>query len=190
MPSDADSFGAHDFVCWLVFLAVMCGWFLFLFAPQRERLTMLQERQDVLSAHCTAEKKELQRLQRSIYALVHGDPGAWERAARGRLGWLEPGEVTDMAAWNQNRMALMPSRAAEVHPEALKPAPALQRPRIPLLPIPPAASARPKLASAERLNTDIVGPSVGSPPAIPMNVEYQRRAAAVKIPKADKRYIR
>ncbi|MCY3017710.1 MAG: hypothetical protein NTW87_01585, partial [Planctomycetota bacterium] len=93
---DADRLGAHDIAYWLVFVAVIAGWFLFLYAPERERLSMLEGRHQTLTGHLAAERRELARLQRSIKDLTRGDPQAWERAARGRLGWVEPGEITDL----------------------------------------------------------------------------------------------
>ncbi len=94
----SDDWGLRDAVCWMLFLIAACGWFLFLFVPQRSRLARLELRRHTLARRLKAEKHQLQRLQHGIAALARDDRYAWERAARGRLGWLEPGEITDLAA--------------------------------------------------------------------------------------------
>ena len=170
----ADKIGCHDLAYWLIFVAVLCAWFLLLFAPQRERLTNLAERQIMLSAHLKAEKRELQRLDRSINDLTRGDPQAWERAARGRLGWMQPGEVTDIVAWNQThnvkplavRLDGDNSRAPTNVPQ-----PPLQRPRIPPLPVPPATlnPAR-AVASTVTINPESIGLTRGEPPPLPPRI--------------------
>ena len=171
IPSDADRFGAHDLAWWIVFLAVISGWFLFIFAPQSERLGMLKDRHTVLCSQLKENTKELQRLRRGISDLAGGDANAWERAARGRLGWLEPGELTDVVAWNQMRVSMEKPVAAPgntLKPNNLLPR-MLPRPHIPALPVPPAAQGTPRLlVSADSLTTDKIGPCVGCPPRPPV----------------------
>jgi hypothetical protein len=166
-PADADRFGGHDLLYWILFVGILSGWFLFLFAPQHERLSMLEGRRQVLGTHMALEKRELKRLQRSIDDLARGDPHAWERAARGRLGWVEPGEVTDLASWNPgrfNKPALDAHRVAPPMPNIAPPM--LPRPVIPPIPLPSAAMGRARLVVAP-VNTEILGPLVGSPPSRP-----------------------
>jgi len=162
---DADKLGGHDVALWLIFLSVLAAWFLFLFVPQRERLGMLEDRCEMLNGHMKAEKRELARLQRSIKDLQHGDPAAWERAARGRLGWVEPGEVTDLAKG-------MPPRPVNAENNASKSVPppppsVLPRPPIPALPVPPAALRPQDLVLRDPANSDAIGPSRGTPPTPP-----------------------
>lgn len=165
VPPHADDLGAHDLAYWLIFLAVLAGWFLFVFAPQRERLSALDERCTVLMSHVQAEQRELARLQRSIHALQGGDPRAWEGAARGRLGWVEPGEITDLARGMTARPAATdPARNSDA---LLKPPPVLPRPLIPPLPA-PAPTLRPQdLVAADPEHHELLGPARGAPPPPP-----------------------
>lgn len=175
VPSDADSFGAHDLLYWILFVGVLSGWFLFIFAPQHERLSMLEGRLQVLNSHLRLEKREAKRLESSIDALTHGDPHAWERAARVQLGWVEPGEIIDVASWTPARFLKPVIDAHKLAPQipALPPA-VLPRPAIP--PIPPPAPAMRRMFSrvAETTNTEILGPMQGSPPA-PARAVYETR---------------
>jgi hypothetical protein len=179
LSSRADQLGLHDVAWWLIFLVALSAWFLLLFAPQRERLNNLAEHQQVLVGHLKAEKRELGRLHRSIDELTRGDPRAWERAARGRLGWLEPGEVIDIVAWNHshhfNPAQLQPTPAIPVPPQPLhlnlRLGP-LPRPAIPPLPTPPPAStplgkARLVVAS-QSIDPEALGLVRGIPPPIPL----------------------
>jgi len=165
VPPDADKLGVHDLAYWVIFLAVLAAWFLFVFAPQTERLGMLEERCQVLKTHLRAEKRELLRLQRSIKDLQHGDPQAWERAARGRLGWVEPGEITDLSRGLPPRQPNGSSDALKKPEPALKPPPLLPRPVIPSLPVPPAALRPQDLVSGDQAGTELLGPSCSSPPS-------------------------
>jgi len=168
-PADADRFGGHDLLYWILFVGFLSGWFLFLFAPQHERLMMLEGRREVLGTHLTLEKRELKRLQRSIDDLARGDPHAWERAARGRLGWVEPGEVTDLASWNPGRFVKPAMDAHRVAPQMpnISP-PVLPRPSIPSIPsIPLPSPAMRRAQIALNANTEILGPTQGSPPSRP-----------------------
>jgi len=143
----ADRLGTHDVFYWLVFTAAISGWYLFHFAPQRERLQALNERRHTLDVHLREESRELRRLTRGIRDLTANDPTAWERAARGKLGWLEPGELTDMVKWSRNRVVPVPpvrprTEASNRQPQDQRrpaPAPALERPSVPALPVPPDA---------------------------------------------------
>jgi hypothetical protein len=131
----SDRFGNHDLLHWVVFLTVLAVWFTFLFLPQRERVELLTGRLSSLGMQQKEEQKELQRLQSGIAALLKNDPNAWERAARGHLGWLEPGEMTDMRAWNQNRAQ---AQSIQPTPPPSQPnKPVAPRPPIPALPSPP-----------------------------------------------------
>jgi hypothetical protein len=177
LSSRADQLGLHDVAWWLIFLVALSAWFLLLFAPQRERLNNLAEHQQVLVGHLKAEKRELARLHRSIDELTRGDPRAWERAARGRLGWLEPGEVTDIVAWNHshNIHPVQINAAVPVAPpQPLRlnlPSGPLPRPVIPTLPAPPPAStplgkARLVVAS-QNIDPEALGLVRGTPPPVP-----------------------
>lgn len=174
-PADADRFGGHDLLYWILFVGLLSVWFLFLFAPQHERLSMLEGRRQVLGTHMGLEKRELKRLQRSIDDLARGDPQAWERAARGRLGWVEPGEVTDLASWNPGRFS-RPAIDAQKTAPAVPPIPTgvLPRPAIPPIPLPSPAMRRMQIALSDAANTEILGPTHGTPPPVPV-----RRAAAL-----------
>ena len=183
IPQNADRLGIHDLAYWLIFVAVMCAWFLFLFAPQHERLEMLSGRRHVLASHLAAEKCELQRLQSGIEELQNGNSHAWERAARNRLGWLEPGEITDAMIWRRykdtapakiiNRSPEMPSLEKEKPGESFK-----SQAKIP----PPPSfqggenngmAARTRLQGGNRSGSPIVnkndgcGSAVSSPPIHP-----------------------
>ncbi|MGD0092532.1 MAG: hypothetical protein ABSE73_21665 [Planctomycetota bacterium] len=167
VPHNADNLGVHDLAYWVIFLAVMAAWFLFVFAPQAERLGMLAERTKVLKTHLEAEKRELARLQRSLKQLQQNDPQAWERAARGRLGWVEPGEITDLSHGLSSRQAgNSPAAPPEPRP-AMKPPAALPRPAIPPLPVPPAGLRPQDLVAGNQAGAELLGPSCGSPPLPP-----------------------
>jgi len=163
----ADNLGLHDLAYWAIFLAVLAAWILFVFAPQTERLGMLEERSSVLKTHLRAEKRELARLQRSIKNLQQGDPQAWERAARGRLGWLEPGEITDLSHGLPPRQAGNGSDAARKAEPPFRPPQVLPRPAIPPLPMPPANLRPQDLVSGNQAGTELLGPLFGSPPSPP-----------------------
>jgi hypothetical protein len=152
---DADRLGLHDIAYWLIFLSLGTGWFLFLFVPQRERLKWLEGRQQVLTSHIQAEKKELARLQRSIQDFAQNDPLAWERAARLRLGWVAPGEVVDVRRLRVEQPR-NPQRQTREH--------AQQNPT--LQGTIPQAPAIPSIPSATNFRT-LFAPQVGTPPAIP-----------------------
>lgn len=170
LASRADQLGLHDVAWWLIFLVALSAWFLLLFSPQRERLNNLTERQQVLIGHLKAEKRELARLHRSIDELTRGDPRAWERAARGRLGWVEPGEVTDVVAWNHThniRPALPPVNALPLEHLTLPTGP-LPKPQIPVLPVPPTALLKAKVVVASQtIDPEALGLVRGTPPPVP-----------------------
>ena len=176
-----DLFGLHDVAWWLVFVVALCAWFLLLFAPQRERLDNLTEREQTLRGHMFAEKRELARLHRSIDELTRNDPYAWERAARGRLGWVEPGELTDLVAWTRTHNIHAPyepppcqqngARLAtppQMQLPAIRLPGALPRPQIPTLPVPPGALGKPKLVvAAGAIDPEALGLIRGTPPPLP-----------------------
>ena len=186
-PSRADRLGLHDIAWWLIFVVAICAWFLLLFAPERQRLNNLVEREQMFRGHLKAEKRELARLKRSIDELAHNDPYAWERAARGRLGWVEPGELTDVVAYArthnvrapippapqcpQTNAALnirvkLPGAAAPITP--LTPVGPLPKPRIPALPVPPPQLGKPKLVlAANSIDPEALGLVRGAPPPLP-----------------------
>lgn len=169
LASRADQLGLHDVAWWLIFLVALSAWFLLLFSPQRERLNNLAERQQVLMGHLKAEKRELGRLHRSIDELTRGDPRAWERAARGRLGWLEPGEVTDVVAWNHThniRPVVMPPPLPADHLKL--PTGPLPKPQIPPLPVPPTALLKaPLVTASQNIDPEALGLVRGTPPPVP-----------------------
>ena len=170
-PSRGDRLGLHDVAWWMLFIAALCAWFLWLFAPQRERLNNLTEREHVLRGHMQAEKRELARLRRSIAELTRDNPFAWERAARGRLGWVEQGEITDVVAWSHNHALRVPapSPGAAPPPQPLTPIGPLPRPRIPALPAAPPAQGNPKLAVAsDSIDPAALGLVRGTPPPLPL----------------------
>ena len=169
LASRADQLGLHDIAWWLVFLVAISAWFMLLFSPQRERLNNLAERQQVLLGHLKAEKRELGRLHRSIDELTRGDPRAWERAARGRLGWLEPGEVTDVVAWNHTHNIHPPVPVPVLPAEHLTlPTGPLPKPQIPILPVPTTALLKAKLVVASQtIDPEALGLVRGTPPPVP-----------------------
>jgi hypothetical protein len=137
-----ENLGTHDILYWFLFVTAISGWFLFVFIPQRERLENLQGRNATLGAHVKAERKELKRAQRGIRDLERGEPDAWERAARGRLGWMEEGEIVDVVGWQQSRNLAMRRnrrRAQDANCTSAFDPSTLRRPQIPQLPIPSAA---------------------------------------------------
>lgn len=180
VPASVDRLGSHDLAYWIFFLAALTGWFLFLFAPQRERLGMLEDRAQVLTAHLNAERKEMRRLQRGIGDLQRGDPRAWERAARGHLGWVEPGEILDMVTWNQTHAQAPPAPVAPPATPAATPKPrataVTPRPAIPTLPVAPlqlqaaglpcGQDTRPPLPAARNART--LGAAKGTPASQPL----------------------
>lgn len=171
---NADSIGGHDVFYWCGFLVLLSGWFLFLYSPQCRRFEKLTGRQQALSLELSSEKKELSRLQQGIGNLKSGDPLAWERAARARLGWLEPGETLDAARLQidaRNASPYLANPRMAPRPGAPNQLPILQRPRVPSIPqaFGPAsmlasgsATSRARFADAGAL-----GPVLGSPPAAP-----------------------
>jgi hypothetical protein len=161
---DADNLGLHDIAYWLIFLSCLSGWFLFYFAPQRERLALLEDRRDVLSAHLAAEKRELKRLERSVKALHGGNPLAWELAARGRMGWVEPGEITDISSWLPKQARLNLPRSRRPDPTPSQPLRMSPPPHVPALPIP--SSALKQRMLVQRTPPDALGPVLSSPPTL------------------------
>lgn len=99
-----DSFGLHDLLFWVLFLALGAGWYFGQFEPQRQRNEMLTGRAKVLESQLKEERVELERLKRESVALQAGHPAAWERAARAQLGWLMPGETVDLQTWRQEKL--------------------------------------------------------------------------------------
>jgi hypothetical protein len=179
-PSRADQLGLHDVAWWLLFILAVCAWFLLLFAPQRQRLNNLAEREQVLRGHMQAEKRELARLQRSINALLRNDPFAWERAARGRLGWVEPGEATDAAAWSRSHdtRPAAPNNCAPPAAPLSHPPPPLPKPQIPPLPIaPPALGNARMVVELEPIDPAALGLVRGLPPPLPAAIPPQRVAS-------------
>ncbi len=170
VPPQADNLGGHDLLYWLIFVLAACVWFLFLFAPQRERRTMLEGRHDALKGHLNAENRELRRLTRGIDDLVRGDPYAWERAARGRLGWVEPGEITDVLAWCRQRKSTQPAPpqrntvSTSLSPTAL----VLPRPAIPSIPAPPTPAQQQILTASAP--TRAAPPSLNRPVPRPLRL--------------------
>ena len=139
VPPTADRIGGHDLVYWIGFLALLSAWFLFAYMPQCRRYERLTGRQESLALELESDKKELARLHSGIASLHNGDALAWERAARKRLGWLEPGEVLDAEKWRQSRNAIAAVRNnSSANPggalHAAPAAPILPRPRVPQIP--------------------------------------------------------
>lgn len=95
-PTEAmDSWGRIDFYVLAIFGVTLAGWYTFLFQPEQNRNEMLSARLGVLHAQLKVEEVQLGRLRRGIHALESGDTRAWERAARSKLGWIKPGELSD-----------------------------------------------------------------------------------------------
>ena len=176
----ADCFGLHDLAYWLIFVAVMCAWFLFLFAPQHERLDMLASRRHVLNAHLAAEKNELQRLHLGIDDLLRGNPHAWERAARTRLGWLEPGELTDLKAWSRIQELNLSKPSAK--PSGTSPA-LLHREKEKISPAIRSSLPANNRSGISFLNgTDAIGAAIGAPPSLPSSgIDTVKPASALKL---------
>jgi len=159
--SDCDPLSGYDLGYWLLFIGVIAGWFLFIFAPQRQRMSLLQDRLETLATHLKEDNREIKRIKRSIQELNQGDPYAWERTARGRLGWLEPGETVDpllIAALN-----VLPPRSRTEDGRRRR-IPNLPRPAIPPIPQAPVPAAR--FAFFDR-----IGPLQSCPPPLPRRPE-------------------
>lgn len=137
---EGDRFGGHDAAYWIVFTALAAAWFFFLFQPLRQRNEMLRGRKDVLEAQSRAEEIELRRLRSEMTMLERKDPGAWERAARVKLGWLKPGEITDILAWRRQSIAAgkgdpaPPPLPPQPRARTVAPVPPRILPRIPPVP--------------------------------------------------------
>ena len=174
-PADADRIGGQDFAFWLIFLSLIAAWFLFLFAPQRERLKLLESRQQVLTAHLALEKREHVRLQRSTQELMKNDPLAWERAARGRLGWVAPGEVVDVRNWRAARVTVQNRQRGPQAPEFSLLGNVPQAPQIPQLPRLP-AGFRPTGSTVSY--RELLAPQVGTPPIPTVPARMQRNDSA------------
>ncbi|MCZ7644499.1 MAG: hypothetical protein M5U26_04315 [Planctomycetota bacterium] len=129
-----DGLGVHDLLWWVLLLALGGGWYFWAYEPQHQRNEMLEGRLKVLEAQLRAEEFELLRAQREVLALEGNHPDAWERAARAKLGWLLPGEITDQAEWRRAKI-----EAGEQDPlAALRAAPPARGPRAPATrPAPP-----------------------------------------------------
>lgn len=102
----------RDVAVWVICVSMLAAWYFFVFDPVRERNAMLRGRLSVLTSQCRAEQTELARVQREVQSLRRGQPQAWERAARLQLGFLKPGETTDLVAWRRQHPEA--ARAAEV----------------------------------------------------------------------------
>lgn len=176
VSASADRIGGHDLLYWSAFLALISAWFLFVYMPQCRRLERMVGRQQALLLLLDDDKRELARLRKGIASLNRGDALAWERAARKRLGWLEPGEVLDMERWRSARTAV--NNGGELSPRSTPPGPVLPRPRVPQIPRPsqsppvivtqtpaPVARAMLLLADSGALGPTLLGPP--PPPAIP-----------------------
>lgn len=168
-----DRFGGLDAACVIVFCALAAGWYFFVFEPQRLRNQMLQGRQEVLQAQLRSEAIELRRLRREMAQLERKDPAAWERAARGKLGWLKPGEIIDVVAWRKESVAAgrgdpapppRPAQRTPVRRVAVQRAPA-PRHALPPVPVgpprmpaagpvaPPPRAGNPDVATANAVRT-------------------------------------
>jgi hypothetical protein len=131
-----EALGWHDLAFWLVLVSLGAAWYFFMCEPQRERNELLAGRLETLRAQLRAEQDDLARLRREIAGLKKGEPAAWERAARARLGWLKPGEVLDIAAWRREQImagrgdpfAAAPSSLPNAQPPRNPPATNASRP--------------------------------------------------------------
>ncbi len=177
VPPNADRLGGHDLLYWVGFLGLLSGWFLFVYMPQCRRFERLTGRQQALVLELETEKKDLARLHQGIASLHKGDALAWERAARNRLGWLEPGEVLDAEKWLQSRNAfaggqsLIGNRGAQRLAPSM---PVLPRPRVPQIPRPqqsvPSGFTRTHAPPENALpfaNSGALGPTAAQPPLPP-----------------------
>lgn len=174
LPPGVDRVGGHDLFYWCGFLALMTGWFLFVYAPQCRRVEKLTGRQQALALEFSQDTRSLARLEQGIGDLRQGSALAWERAARVRLGWLQPGETLDASSLlsaapnNSPRPNSNPdwTQLAQ-RPDTHLQLPPLPRPRVPKLPraSPPsmlAQSSRGQFADAGSL-----GPTTSRPPPPP-----------------------
>ena len=170
---NADRIGGHDLVYWIGFLTAVSAWFLFGYMPQCRRYENLIGRQQVLSLQLETEKKQLARLHQGIDSLHNGDALAWERAARKRLGWLEPGEVLDADKFLQSRNAVASTLPANRTPQRSSPtAPVLPRPRVPQIPHPqqsvPSGFTHIHAPALPFADSGALGPAAPQPPQPPL----------------------
>ncbi len=174
---NADRIGGHDLLYWVGFLALLSAWFLFVYMPQCRRFERLTGRQQSLVLELDTGKKELAQLRQGIASLHNGDAMAWERAARKRLGWLEPGEVLDAEKWKQSRLALgslpaVPRGSVNAGiVRTLPSAPMLPRPRVPQIPhaitSTSGALTRIRAPGGHFAESGALGPTFESPPSPP-----------------------
>jgi hypothetical protein len=149
-------------------------------------------RQQALLLQLDADKKELARLHKGIESLNRGDALAWERVARKRLGWLEPGEVLDLERW-RSAQASAGIRGGEQIPRSAPSSPILPRPRVPQIPRPSQSppvivtQTHAPVARASLLFADsgALGPMVVAPPprpAIPILPPRSATPVAQRVP--------
>jgi hypothetical protein len=169
---NADRIGGHDLLYWIGFLTAVSAWFLFGYMPQCRRYEKLTGRQQVMALQLETEKKELARLHQGIDSLHNGDALAWERAARKRLGWLEPGEVLDAQKFLQSRAAFATNLQTNRTPLRSAPAaPVLPRPRVPQIPHPqqsvPSGFTHIHAPVLPFADSGALGPAAAQPPLPP-----------------------
>ncbi len=83
LPPGVDRVGGHDLFYWCGFLALMTGWFLFVYAPQCRRVEKLTGRQQALALELTQDSRALARLEQGIGDLRQGSVGASGAGAAG-----------------------------------------------------------------------------------------------------------
>jgi hypothetical protein len=103
--AEEDRWGLHDVAYLLITTTVLALWYFAWYAPMRGRGEVLNGRADELQGRLIAAERELYRVRSGLEALRKSDPEAWERAARVHLGWLKPGEVSDVPAWRRTHQA-------------------------------------------------------------------------------------
>ncbi len=174
LPPGVDRVGGHDLFYWCGFLALMTGWFLFVYAPQCRRVEKLTGRQQALALELTQDSRALARLEQGIGDLRQGSALAWERAARVRLGWLQPGETLDAGSLlraapnNGPHPNSIPDWQVAQRPDTQLQLPPLQRPRIPRLPRPTPPSMLAQTQRGQFADAGTLGPTTSRPPAPPL----------------------
>jgi hypothetical protein len=83
---------AQDFF-WIVLAGSIAAFVLLVFKPNRQRLQETEAERLLLRAEISQFEERVSHLRSWERSLSAGDREAWSSLARGRLGWLAPGET-------------------------------------------------------------------------------------------------